>query len=55
MRFAGIAGAPARNEREARKTLITVNFSLERLRACGAFAGEAPAVPEKHIRGLRLQ
>jgi len=40
---------PARNEREARNLLLA---SCERLRASGAFAGRAPAVPANHLSGL---
>jgi len=41
-------GRPARNEREARKW---IGNTSENLRACGAFAGGTPAVPDHHLSG----
>jgi hypothetical protein len=40
-------GRPARNEREARK--LDCNSDVKNLRACGAFAGGTPAVPDNHL------
>jgi len=42
------ARVPPANEREARNGL---EASRRTLRACGAFAGGTPAVPEKRLSG----
>ena len=46
-RFAGTAGAPARNEREARKCIYV--SKVQNLRACGALRAGAPAVPANRL------
>jgi hypothetical protein len=49
-------GRPARNEREARKWIsesaLDKENVVEEQRACGAFAGGTPAVPENRLSAL---